>query len=193
MTPKLKKVILNIFTMITGLVLVSFFAITIGRVSLSGNNMSYSLQSYASQSFLNFNNYGLDAGGTREGDRTATLFKKMLGFRTANNYQERRQMYSHMKMNDAIFYTFIGDFTLDYGPQWAFVILLICSLLFMKALSTKRNYDFAQLLLFFLLYQICMTGFTLFTYSSFGGNLKLILTLLICFIIKKTTKIKFTK
>jgi oligosaccharide repeat unit polymerase len=192
MTKKNKKTVLKWISIVFMFVTVSFFAVTIGRGRLAEKQITYSLEEYAGQSFLNFNNYGLDAGGTRDGDRTATLFKKMLGFQTANNYQERRLMYSNMKMNDAVFYTFVGDFTLDYGTVPAFFILMSISFLFFKTLSAKKQYDFGQILLFFLLYQICMHGFSLFTFSSFGGNLKLILILFLYIIIKKTNKVKYS-
>jgi oligosaccharide repeat unit polymerase len=189
MTDRLKKTIFKWLFIVFIAVSVPFFAITIGR--LDGRQLKYHIESYVGQPFLNFNNYGLNAGGTREGDRTATLFKKMSGYETADNYAERRSMYSYMEMNDGIFYTFVGDFTLDYGPVAAFFILLSISFLFHKALSAKRPYNLGQILLFFLLYQICTHGFSLFTFSSFGGNLKLLLIIILAIVLWKRSKIQY--
>ena len=55
------------------------------------------------ESFLFFNNYGLDADGIRYGDRTANLFKQIIWDDTPHNYMERRDKYPHLKIDDYYF------------------------------------------------------------------------------------------
>ena len=85
-------------------------------------DVAESIEWYYGQSFLNFNNYGLDAGGIRYGDRTANFFKSFLFDDVPHNFVERREKYSHLKIDDYYFYTFVGDFTIDYGPILAVLL-----------------------------------------------------------------------
>jgi oligosaccharide repeat unit polymerase len=180
MTKKLKKGIIIVFTAIVSLMGIFFMAISIGRAENSNADTSSFLLSYAGQSFINFNTYGLDIGDTREGDRTFPLVKTLLGMPTAKNYMDRRDMYKHLKVDDSIFSTFIGDFTIDFGPFFAFIIVIIISFLFSKALK-PRSWHFGHLLLLMVLYNITTT-LGLYRYADIGGNLILLLTLSLYFI-----------
>ena len=131
---------------------------------------------YIAQSTLNFNNYGLDAGGIRYGDRTCRIFKEFLGFENVpSGIVERRVKYRHMRMNDGVFYTFVGDFTLDFGPVIAFFIFVLYSILF-SFLSNVRGgvISFSRLLIVYLEMLIPVQGgMYLFTFSD-GGNYSLV-------------------
>jgi hypothetical protein len=104
---------------------------------------------------------------------------------------ERRQMYSHLKIDNRVFYTFVGEFTFDYGPSMAFLILIIISILFNKVLS-KKVYHFGHVLLLFLLYKICTHGFGLYGYTNVGGNLS-ILFIIFLYILFQQTRYKRVK
>ncbi len=131
---------------------------------------------YIAQSSLNFNNYGLDAGGIRYGDRTCRIFKEILGFdNVPSGVTERRAMYHNMKMDDRVFYTFVGDFTLDFGPVVALLMFLLYSFSF-KRITRVRNHriSFSKLLLLYLAVLIPLQGgMYLFSFSD-GGNYSLI-------------------
>lgn len=162
------------------IVILSFSLITIGRFDNNGvkETMIYALESYTGQSMLNFNNYGLDANGIRYGDRTAPIIRKLIGLKTSTNFYERRETYSNMLIDDSYFYTFVGDFTLDYGPYIGMFILIILSVFFQKKMRPYNNgYKFSQIILLFIIYQWTVFGFTLWPYSEKMGNLKLIVSL----------------
>jgi oligosaccharide repeat unit polymerase len=156
--------------------LVPVIALTISRF---GNNTKGSMSSvyfYGGQQNLYFNNYGIDNGGIRYGDRTFPLFKRMLGFENVpKNFMERRDKYPHLKMSDENFYTFVGDFTLDFGPITAtFILLLFSIFVVIKTRIRDGAIRFHQLILLHFVMTVCMVGgLKLFPYSDVGGNLQL--------------------
>jgi hypothetical protein len=132
---------------------------------------------YGGQENLYFNKYGLDNGGIRYGDRTFPLFKRILGFENVpKNFMERRDKYPHLKISDEVFYTFVGDFTIDFGPIIATFIFLFFTLF--VVINTKiRNgiIRFHQLILLHFVMSVCMLGgLKLYPFSDVGGNLQLI-------------------
>ncbi|MDR1055975.1 MAG: oligosaccharide repeat unit polymerase [Prevotellaceae bacterium] len=179
-----------------GLILViAMGTVTMGRY---GNNkqgeayLIYSLETYAAQNFIFFNNYGLDAGGIRYGDNTANLLKKIAGLNASDDQFEGRIVYSNLKIDNSRFYTFVGDFTLDYGPIVGFLILMLMTVLFSRLLRVnKGEYHFNQIVLLIGLYHICVHGFSLFTYSFWMGNIKLIVLFLLYALLGLKKKIVF--
>lgn len=175
--PKIKKTIkiIGIFLFIA--ILGPLFAITNSRFEKTeGSNQAY-LYFYVGQSNLYFNNYGLDNGGIRYGDRTFPLFKRMLGFdNVPHNFWERRLKYFNLKINDEVFYTFVGDFTIDFGPFVA-PLLFVLFTLFILSKTRIRNSRllFHQLILIHLVMSVCLVGgIKLYSFSDVGGNLQLI-------------------
>jgi oligosaccharide repeat unit polymerase len=157
--------------------------ITIGRFSSTNkvdDHTFYSLEWYYGQSFLFFNNYGLDADGIRYGDRTANLFKQIIWDDTPHNYMERRDKYPHLKIDDYYFYTFIGDFTIDYGPIVGTLILVFFSFWFVWGTREREGeLLFHQLILLFFVVCVCAQGTTyLFSFSDVSGGINLITFLL---------------
>jgi oligosaccharide repeat unit polymerase len=178
LTKKTRKIFFLPLISVGLILIIAMGAITMGRF---GNDkrgeayLIYSLETYASQNFIFFNNYGLDAGGIRYGNNTANLFKRMIGLKASDNIEEGRIMYSNLKINDSRFYTFVGDFTLDYGPIVGFILLMLMTILFSRLLrAKKREYHFNQIVLLTGLYHICVHGFSLFSYAFLMPNMKLI-------------------
>lgn len=175
-----------------GSILVSFVAIlliTIGESRFSSeddNEANYQLLNYAGQAPLQFNKYGLDAGGIRYGDRTCSVFKKMITFQDVPmTYDECRQKYKKMKLDDSNFSTFVGDFALDFGPIGAAIFLSFFSFLVVRLSSPKDGtIMFHQLILIFLVMSICVQGgMYLFPYS-YKGNYILIGYIIAYFLFK---------
>lgn len=172
---------------ILGVIILSipFLAITLSRFGSSKdqshNSATSSMIWYIGQPMIFFNNSGLDAGGTRHGDKTALLFKLALGCKDVPmNYVERRAKYSHLKIDDYVFYTFIGDFTLDYGPLTAFILFLLFAVIF-RLLTKPRDgtLQFSQIILLYCCVNTCCQGvISLYSYGDVGGNLKLIVYLI---------------
>jgi oligosaccharide repeat unit polymerase len=157
--------------------LIPVIALTNSRFGDSKKGSMSSIYLYGGQENLCFNNHGLDNGGIRYGDRTFPLFKRILGFENVpKNFMERRAKYPHLKMSDENFYTFVGDFTLDFGPIIATLIFLFFTL-FVIIKTKIRNgiIRFHQLILLHFVMSVCMLGgMKLYPFSDVGGNLQLI-------------------
>lgn len=177
---KIKLFAFSIFLLIC----IPFLIITISRTEGDTERTFYSFERYAAESFLNFNNYGINANGIRYGDKTFPAFKEICGMETARTYVERRIKYSNMNIDESVFYTFVGDFTLDYGPICTVFIFILTALLFKYALTIrKRMLLFHQYLCLYLLLYGCL-GFFQFPLGDINGNMRIILLLFLIFVFK---------
>lgn len=181
---RLKWRIIRTFSMLFLLLLIPFFAITLSRSKGDMEKTALSIERYGAEGVLRFNNYGLDAGGIRNGDYTVVAFKKMLGLNPAMYYKGRLEKYAHLKLDESMFYTFVGDFTLDYGPVLAVLIFIITAFFFRKCLRQRGgSITFHQLLMFYLLMTGCL-GYFQFPLGREFGNLQMISHLMLALIFK---------
>ena len=171
-----RKIINRVGGICLGIVI---FLMTVLTLSRFGNRYEGPLTyvvNYVGQGNLHFDTKALDAGGIRYGDRTANTFKRLLMFDDVpNSIMDVRSKYSHLKMDDSIFYTFVGDFVLDYGPILTIILFTVFSMITSKITKIKKNrLYFHQLIILFMVMCICTQGsFYLFNYS-FTGNLCII-------------------
>ena len=175
--PKIKKItkIVGVFLLIA--TAVPTIALTNSRFGNTSGGSESSLYFYTGQANLFFNNYGLDNGGIRYGDRTFPLFKRMLGIdNVPSNFWERREKYRHLKINDSVFTSFVGDFTLDYGPFLATFMFIVFTLIVIKMTKIRnQKINFHQLILLHFVMCVCfLGGLKSFTFSDVGGNLQII-------------------
>lgn len=172
-------------SVLLGLLLCLIVIFTISRFSNSSSGALDSQIYYTGSANLNFNQYGLDNGGIRYGDRTANYFKNWLGFEDVPMSQGLRHLkYNNLKINDSSFYTFVGDFTIDYGPIIAFFIFLVLFNVINKISKPKNGIiKFHQLIPLYVSIQICTHGsFYLFSYADNKNmSLLVIIILYICF------------
>lgn len=168
------------------LIMVPVVLITLSRFDNKATDPMSSIYYYLGIENINFNNYALDDGGLRYGDRTIPLFKRMLGFdNVPRNFFERRAKYPNLKVNDETFITYIGDIAIDYGPIVGALIIIMMSLFFLNKTYARGNIvPFHKLLLLhFLLYMCVIGGIKLFPYAD-GGNLKIIICIILYFTFK---------
>jgi|GEM_PF-704500 len=171
---------------------IPFALLSMSRSAGDIDRLIYTIERYGSESFINFNNYGLDANGCRYGDRTVVLFKEILGLDSAKYFANRLSKYSYMNMNKSVFYTYVGEFTLDYGPIFSVVIFIISSLFFFYSLNIKNNcMMFYQYIIYYILLYGCL-GYFHFPWSNIDGNLQLV-TLLFLSLIFKVDSLKIKK
>jgi len=175
--PRINKIIkiIGIFLLIASSV--PIIALTNSRFGDTEGGSTSSIYYYVGQENLYFNNFGLDNDGIRYGDRTFPLFKRILGFENVpHNFWERRQKYPELKINDEVFITFVGDFTLDFGPYLAPLIFIIFILFILNKTKIRNGRIlFHQLILIHLVMIVCMMGgMKLYPLSDVGGNLRLI-------------------
>ena len=181
---KLRRQLIKWGCLIAFILMIPFVSLSISR---KGGNLGQTIESmvlYGTEGVLLFNNYGLDPGGTRNGDYTAVAFKKIVGLNPAMYYTGRITKYSHMKINESQFYTFVGDFTLDYGPILAILIFIATAVCFKRALIVRnKTITLHQLMMFYLLMVGCL-GYFQWPLGREGGNLQLIAILLLVIIFK---------
>lgn len=190
-SPKIRKKLTISIAVFLSVILIGFSAVTLARFGQNKGDgiLLHSLKNYTSQSFLVFNNFGLDANGIRYGDRTAPIVRMAVGLKTSTNYYERRFTYWNMLVNDSYFSTFVGDFTLDYGPEIGMIIILIFSFVFGSILKQRNDYyAFSQIFILYVLYRWCASGFTLWPYAEKIGNIQLFLIFLVYVLVRREEK-----
>ena len=184
LSKKIKKKLIKGITVLGTIFLSLFMAVTFSRANGNAARAFQLIESYVAQGPLLFNNYCLDAGGTRQGDYTAVAFKYIAGMHPAMYYAGRLNKYAHMKIDESRFYTFVGDFTLDYGPVWAVVILLATALFFKRCLIVRDGtMTFHQFLMFYLLMVGCL-GYFQFPLGREGGNMEMVMILFLALLFK---------
>ncbi len=168
----------------TGLIclIVFFVALSNSRARGEEERANYMYERYFAESFLIFNQYCLDANGTREGTWVAPLFGKMIG-KPIYSILDQRFVYKDMKVDNSRFSTFVGDFVLDFGPVLAALIFIILSILFYRGLRCRNVINPEQIMLLYILLKI-LSGFYLHQFTQIAGNLVLIYYLLAYFVLK---------
>lgn len=163
---------------------IMFVLITVGRSSMSTqSSIFFGFMRYFAEGPIVFNNYCMDAGGTREGEYTFA-FQHILDRKSQPNESELRERFSHLKIDSSRFYTYVGDFVLDYGPIIAAIIFVVIFLIvYNKTIIKKRTVSFSQLILLYILIQYCC-GFYQYQFSMKAGNLNLVVLLVMYFISK---------
>ena len=156
------------------LVSIPVIAITYSRFGEKAAGATGFVTWYVGQGSLYFNNFGLDAGGTRNGDRTINLVKRVIDPSTPKNYVERRDKYPNLKIDDYFFVTFVGDFVIDFGPIIATIIIIVFSIVAWRGTRPRDGTItiYQLLLLHFVLCVNIQGGMTLFSYSD-TGNLRI--------------------
>ena len=176
--PEVNKIIRNVGITLLIVTSIPIIALTVSRFGESDAGSESSVFFYSGQENLYFNNFGLDNGGIRYGDRTFPLFKKMLGFENVpDNFWERRSKYPNLNINDEVVIGFIGDFTLDFGPFITpFIFILFTIFILNKTIVRNKEILFHQLILLHFVMCLCMLGgMKLYPFSDVGGNLQLII------------------
>ena len=176
MKPSIVNVTKRLFVIVASFILFFFLSVSIVRAVVDNKtDMGYGLARYYAQGPIIFNNFCLDANGTREGYFTFPLVIQAFGGKSMSE-NELRLKYSHMKVDNSKFTTFVGDFVLDYGPFIALMIFAFYSLFMCKRLRNKGSLRFSQLILLYLCMRFCC-GFYQYQLGSTSGNLFVLLSL----------------
>lgn len=184
LSSKINSIIKKVGIVFIVVISIPILIMTISRFGERSEGTLGSMVCYAGQENLNFNNYGLDANGIRYGDRTINLVKRVFFDDVPKNYMERRAKYPHMKMNDSVYYTYVGDFTLDFGPVGAAIIIILFTMLINQIKIRNGTIEFHDFILVSLVMQICAKGaMTSFSFSD-TGNISLIMYFILYFAFK---------
>ncbi len=198
---RILKILNKTLIVIVLLIVIAFGAITISRFAnntyFGTTNSNFSILSYTGQSFIYFDEYGLNSDIKQNGDNTLPLFRRILGLEASNNLIERQEKWGNvMNIKQGVFYTFIGDFVFDFGTVFVFVAISILSYLFVRKTKFSKHIPLRKLLILFLIFNICAGGVFYFPYKTVGGNLQIIaycLTYLTLWLLdekRKTNEIK---
>lgn len=176
---KRNKRIMIIGVVIGTVIMVPFMALTNSRFADTEEGSTNSIYNYAGQGTISFCRYALDDNGIRYGDRTVSLFKRMVGFSDVpHNFLERRDKYPQLIINDEVFSTFVGDLAIDFGPVVAFLLIMLVSVLLSKIVKQNPNKIlFHHFLLLHLSMCVIVQGASLFQYSD-AGNLAILFYLI---------------
>lgn len=176
----LQERIKNVLLIIGAMIAIPFMALSFSRFGDQEGGLTNGLVYYIGEAPYYFNMYAMDAGGTRNGDRTCNIFKKFIGLNSPDGEFAVRDQYPNMKMNDSIFSTFVGDFVLDFGVLGTAIIFFVFSLIF--SLNARCNapnqIPLHRLLLIYFAMTVCMRGGMYLYAYSFRGNLNIIAILL---------------
>lgn len=165
------------------LVISSFFIIIFITISLvrsdSDNRCTpeYGIARYYAQGPIVFNNFCLDANGTREGHFTFPLILHILGEKSMTE-NELRQKYYFMKVDNSKFTTFVGDYVLDFGPIVAFFLFVLFSMIACAWLRNNGTLSFSQLIILYLSVRFCC-GFYQYQLGVTSGNIFILTSFLI--------------
>ncbi len=188
LSKRLNKVIKKIGIVFIAIFTLPVAAITISRFGSEKAGVATFINWYIGQGNIYFNNHALDDNGLRYGDRTLNLFKRLVDSKTSMNYVERRETYSKLKINDEVFSTFVGDFTIDFGPFFAVIIFIVFNFFviysFQKNKTNNNKIKLHQLLLLY--FTVCISaqgGMYLFSYSD-TRNLNIIVLALLYYYLK---------
>ena len=166
-------------------------AITFSRFGTTNAGVMGFLNWYVGQGSIYFNNYGLDAGGIRYGDRILNLFKRVIDPSTPKNYIERRMKYHNLDMDDDRFTTFVGDFCIEFGPILTVVIFILFAWYILRNIKYSENGKIKthQLMLLYFTICVCMQGgMYLFAYAD-TGNLRIIVLFAFVYYLKLHEKL----
>lgn len=171
LSKRANKIITRIGAASIIIIAIPIIAITVSRFGKEQAGVSGFVKWYVGQGSLYFNNYGLDNGGIRNGDRTMNFFKRFIDKDTPKNFVERRDKDRFLEIDDNFFSTFVGDFTLDFGPIIPIFIFLAFNALIILLIKPKNGkLKVHQLLLIYLTSCICLQGgMTLYSYSDLGA------------------------
>ncbi len=176
LSDRIKRYVRIVLAVLAISITIPFIALTVSRFGEKEGGATGGLVYYAGEAPYYFNNYALDANGTRHGDRTCNIFKQMIGMSAPKGIFGVRDAYPEMRMDDSIFSTFIGDFVLDFGATTTAIIFILFSILFIRLTPTNgpNQIPFHRLILIYFAMSVCMQGgFYLFNYS-FDGNLQIL-------------------
>lgn len=193
---KINVLIKRILFLLIAFSFVGIFTITASRF-MAGGTDDYSLLTfpvllYVGQAMLNFDFYALDPGGLRYGDRAIPLFKMIFFPETAYTYDSRMEKYSYLKIQEDTFSTYVGDIAIDFGPvvTLALIILMSCIIYRLSYVSSKSTtMPFYRIVPVYALVHFMVTGWTLNRFGNVGGNLVILLYILIYFFFKYKIKL----
>lgn len=121
---------------------------------------------YAGESSVNFSTMMWGNKNYTNGDNCFYIFKYLVGaYPTEKRNAEMLQVKSKLPLNT--FFTYIGDFYIDFGPFGAFALITLISLTAINLVKRiKRRFSFCDLIWIAMIIKVIISGFTYFPYMN---------------------------
>ena len=163
------SIVLSFFIVI--FLAISFFRFTALNSSSATVDATTSFSLYAGEGMLNFSSNMWDIYRRTEGSNTLTFVDYIIGD-NPSSVRDAEKVSEKAGIPLYIFYTVVGDFYIDFGPQVTFAIflgifVLLCYLL-RKQKTQYTFYDFVWICLFI---RVIVIGFTYFPYMNLSMEL----------------------
>lgn len=168
--------------------LLSILTLARGNSSNKGVETSITVGYYVAKSHLDFNESLWNIRKHTEGDNSFGFVKDLIGLdvpKDKNAYWN----YSKTGIIPSLFYTYIGDWYMDFGPFFTIVLLLIWSFVFsIIFIREKRTASLLPFFLYFVFCEILINGWTINIFKTSGSFRNLLLSIFLLFIIQKLSK-----
>lgn len=183
------KLVLLVFLIF---IIVAFSAMTLSRYLYSGGSYMNSVWEwvglYAGEGFIRFNNEMWHFDRYLMGDNSIPVF-----FDSSINMMDYTDSYFEkygFRLN--VFYTFIGDFVMDFGLLGAFVICIMLNVILKYILSrNKFVFQIYHIIILVMLSQIFLFGFSAYIYRGSGFFTSVVSNLVIAFLLRCNARYRF--
>jgi|GEM_PF-4899540 hypothetical protein len=172
---------------LAGLFFVAFFSYVIVDFSYKRfeNNDSvdpnFFLLKYCGEGFVNFNILMYDhCDRLYDGNNSFPLVNQVLGLDYSKSNQETRKLNVHFPT--FLFYSFVGDFVSDLGRTWTFLFSVVISFWILATTSKrkqKKRISLSQVLLIYLIANLCLSGVFYSPYITLVGNMSIVSFILV--------------
>lgn len=185
LSKKINRVVARAGVVLMLVIAVPITAITLSRFGKERAGVEGFVSWYVGQGSLYFNNYGLDDGGIRNGDRTMNMFKRIVDPNAPKNMFERRERHRFLKIDDNFFSTFVGDFTIDFGPVIPVVVFIVFNVIAILLIRPRDGTaKVRQMLVLYLV--VCINiqgGMTLYSFADLS-TMRIIVLAALCIYMK---------
>lgn len=162
-----------------GLVFTSFIILVVSAISISRFFFSVSAASskatldrwisqYLGEGMVRFNDTIWNNDILMNGDQNIIFLKHLLGFDVIENYDTFMMFYeAKLGLPVNVFYTFIGDWVLDFGIIGTIVVVVLFYILFKKLLNSyKSGVNILQLTILMIIFHFIGFGFAANVYRT---------------------------
>ena len=162
-----------------GLVFTSFIILVVSAISISRFFFSVSAASskatldrwisqYLGEGMVRFNDTIWNNDILMNGDQNIIFLKHLLGFDVIENYDTFMMFYeAKLGLPVNVFYTFVGDWVLDFGIIGTIVVAVLFYILFKKLLSSyKSGVNVLQLTILMIIFHFIGFGFAANVYRT---------------------------
>lgn len=191
-----------------GLVFTSFIILVVSAISISRFFFSVSAASskatldrwisqYLGEGMVRFNDTIWNNDILMNGDQNIIFLKHLLGFDVIENYDTFMMFYeAKLGLPVNVFYTFVGDWVLDFGIIGTIVVTVLFYILFKKLLNSyKSGVNILQLTILMIIFHFIGFGFAANVYRTIfiqKDTMILIIFAVVIYIIQISARFRIT-